>query len=349
MSTIRVGIVGLGANCRLRHVPGLLACPDVQIVGVVNRRSESTQSAAKEFAIPNTYDRWQDLVSDEDIDAIVIGTWPYLHCEITLAALEAGKHVLSEARMAMNAHEAHRMLEASEANPNLITQIVPSPLGFRAHHAVKRMLSEGYIGELREVTVIGIDDAYADEESHLVWRQSSKYSGHNTLILGIIHETLVRWVPDPVSVFAQTQTFTPERADAETGEPVRVGTPDSVHVLTQLPDGARGIYHLSGALRFGPSTQIHLYGADGTIKYLLAPEDRLLAGRKGDNALVEVDVPPDEEYGWRVEQDFVEAIRGQRSVDLNDFATGVRYMEFTEAVARSAQTRSVVDLPLPRV
>ena len=346
MTTIRVGIVGLGANCRLRHVPGLLACPDVQIAGIANRRAESTASAAKEFDIPKTYDHWQDLVVDSDIDAIVIGTWPYLHCEITLAALEAGKHVLTEARMAMTAHEAHRMLQASQNHPDLITQIVPSPLGFRADRVVKQLLSEGYIGELREAAVIGIDDAFADQDTPLMWRQSSQYSGHNTLILGIIHETLTRWIPDPLSVFAQTQTFTPKRVDAESGELVRVGTSDSVHLLTQLPDGARGIYHLSGAIRFGPSTQIHLYGSDGTIKYLLNPEDRLLAGRKGDNELAEIDVPLDKEYSWRVEQDFVEAIRGQRSIKLNDFSTGVRYMEFTEAVARSAQTRSVVDLPL---
>ena len=54
-------------------------------------------------------------MADPDIDAIVIGTWPYLHCPITLAALEAGKHVLTEARMSMNAAEAHRMLAAAAA------------------------------------------------------------------------------------------------------------------------------------------------------------------------------------------------------------------------------------------
>ncbi len=51
-----------------------------------------------------------------DLDAILIGTWPYLHCEATCAALEAGKHVLCEARMAVSAQEAHRMLEAVRAS-----------------------------------------------------------------------------------------------------------------------------------------------------------------------------------------------------------------------------------------
>jgi hypothetical protein len=89
-----------------------------------------------------------------------------------------------------------------------------------------------------------------------------------------------------------------------------------------------------------------LYGSDGTLKYLLAPEDRLLGARRGDGELREIDVPESEAGRWRVEEEFVGAIRGNEQVQLNDFATGVRYMEFTEAVARSAQSGEAVDLPL---
>src|SRR6516162_6275667 len=107
--TLRVGLIGAGANTRLRHIPGLRALPDVDIVAVCNRRQASTTAAAREHGIARTFERWQDLVADAAIDAVVIGTWPYLHCPITLAALESGKHVLTEARMALDAAEAHRM------------------------------------------------------------------------------------------------------------------------------------------------------------------------------------------------------------------------------------------------
>jgi len=342
---LRVGIVGLGDNCRLRHVPGLLASDDVIITGVCNRRPDSTAKAAEEFGIAKTYSAWQELIADDDIDAIVIGTWPYLHCDITVAGLEAGKHVLTEARMAMNAEEAHRMRAASAARPELITQIVPSPLGLKAHQVLLKMLSDGYIGELREFVVLGCNDAYCDAKTPLHWRQSAEYSGVNMLALGIQHEPLIRWIADPVSVLAQTQTFTATRPLPEGGSGP-VGTPDSVQVLTRLPNGAQGVYHLSSGVHFGPSMQAHLYGSEGTIKYLVAPEDQLFAARAGDSELQEVEIPEPLQLGWRVEEEFVNAIRGIEPIVFNTFDVGVRYMEFTEAVARSAATGLAVELPL---
>jgi predicted dehydrogenase len=334
---LRVGIIGLGNNCRMRHVPGLRSCPNVKIVAVCNRRGDSTAAAAREFGIPTTYNRWQDLVADPSIDAVVIGTWPYLHCPITIAALAAGKHVLTEARMAMNAAEARTMLDLSRRHSNLVTQIVPSPFGLRAHQVVMDLLDSGFIGELREVVVIGTSDIFADAATPLHWRQVMELSGVNMLTLGILHETLIRWVPDPTRVFAQGNAFTPERMDPATGMRCQVGVPDSLQVLTEIDGGARGLYHMSGVTLFGPGSQIHLYGSAGTLKYELAPQDRLFGARRGDKELREIVVPADKELSWRVEADFVESIRGGKRVQFTDFDSGVRYMEFTDAVARSAQ------------
>ena len=346
MNRVRVGIVGLGANTRLRHVPGLRACDDVEIVGVCNRRPESTRQAADEFGISKTFDKWQDLVADDEIDAVVIGTWPYLHCEITVASLQAGKHVLAEARMARNAAEAHQMLDTSRQNVHLVAQIVPSPFGLRVHQTVNDLLVDGYVGQLREVVVLGCNAANANPSTPLHWRQSAELSGSNMLAMGILHETLIRWVPDPVRVFAQTQTFTTQRPDAETGEPVNVGTPDSVHILTELPGGARGIYHLSSVTHHAPPLQIRIFGSEGTLQYICGADDQLLGARKDDDQLKEIHVPADKQGGWRVEADFIDAIRGNKSVEFTDFATGVRYMEFTEAVAISAARGQAIAVPL---
>ena len=121
MNPIRIGIVGLGKNTRLRHIPGFRNCDGVELVAVCNRRPESTQQAAAEFGIRKTCEHWEQLVTDPDVDAVLIGTWPYLHCPITLAALEHGKHVLTEARMARDFAEAKQMFDASQEHPHLGT------------------------------------------------------------------------------------------------------------------------------------------------------------------------------------------------------------------------------------
>lgn len=345
MDQIRVGIVGLGENARLRHVPGLRACEGVEITGVCNRRPESTQAAAEQLGISKTYSRWEELVDDAEIDAVLIGTWPYLHCPITLAALEAGKHVLTEARMARNADEARQMLRASQRRPELIAQIVPSPIGLGVDRVIKELLADGFLGELREAVILGTNDAAADPDAPIHWRQSASLSGINMLSLGILHETLIRWTADPVRVLAQTHTFTTHRPDPTTGQPAEVETPDAVRVLTEIPGGAIGLYHCSAVMRHGPGVQIQLVGSEGTLKYEFTPVERLLGATKHDEALRVIEIPADKAGGWRVEEEFIDAIRGIEVVQFTDFATGVRYMEFTEAVARSAASGAFTDVP----
>lgn len=346
MSALRIGIVGLGGNTRLRHVPGLLACEGVELAAVCNRRIESTRAAAREFGIPRVFERWQELVASPEVDAVVIGTWPYLHAPIAIAALESGKHVLTEARMAMNAAEAHAMLAASRAHPELVAQIVPSPLGLGVGRLVRRLLDEGAIGELREYVVLGTSDWLAESSTPLHWRQVGELSGLNMLTLGIVHETLLRWIPDPVEVLAQVTAFTRDRIDSASGLRRPVGSPDSVQALTKTESGARGLYHFSGVTRFGPGTQIHLYGSAGTLKVEFGARERAWLGRRGESELREVEPTAEERGEWQVEADFVRSIRAGTPVTLTNFETGVRYMEFTEAVARSAATGQAVELPL---
>ena len=136
-------------------------------------------------------------------------------------------------------------------------------------------------------------------------------------------------------------------ARAEQGqEQPRVTVPDSVQIVTLIDGGARGLYHISGITLLGPEKQIHLYGSRGTIKYLIAPEEKLLCGRAGDKEMRYLEIPAEQRGGWRVEAEFIASVRGQDKIHYTDFATGVRYMEFTEAVARSAALDLPVDLPL---
>ena len=74
-SSIRIGLIGAGKNTRERHIPGFQAIDGVEVVSVCNRSLESSQRVADQFGIPKVIENWQDLVADDDINAVCIGTW----------------------------------------------------------------------------------------------------------------------------------------------------------------------------------------------------------------------------------------------------------------------------------
>ena len=152
--TIRIGIVGAGGNTRRMHIPGFQAIEGVELVSVANRSRESGQRVANAFRIPVVYDSWVDLIEAPDTNAICIGTWPYMHSTLVLAALENNKHVLTEARMAMNSAEARTMLEASLMDPDLITQIVPAPHTLEVDSTIREMIANGYLGDILSIDLV---------------------------------------------------------------------------------------------------------------------------------------------------------------------------------------------------
>ena len=339
--TVKVGIIGAGGNTRSRHIPGLQAIEGVEIVGVCNRSQESSQRVADEFGIPKTYDNWQDAIGDPDTNAIVIGTWPYMHCRATVAALRADKHVMCEARMAMNAREAHIMRMASRQKTHLIAQIVPSPMTLRADNTIKRLIAEGYIGDVLAIEARA-GGAFLDSESALQWRQDFDLSGLNIMSMGIWYEALIRWVGEATRIMAMGKTFVKMRPDAD-GVMRSVRIPEHIDVVGDLACGAQLHIQVSTVAGLAGAPEVYIFGSDGTLRF---SGNKLYGGQKGDAELSEIDIPDTEAGGWRVEEEFVNAIRGNEVITHTDFDTGVKYMEFTEAVTRSMQSGTAITLPL---
>jgi predicted dehydrogenase len=341
--TVRLGLIGAGRNTRDRHIPGFQKVPGVEIVAVANRSRESGQRIADSFNIPRVYDNWRDLLEDPEIDAVCIGTWPYMHCTLTLAALDKGKHVLCEARMAANSQEAHAMLDASKTKPHLVAQIVPSPTTFKVDGLLMQLMAEGYLGDLLAVEVQSLGSEFVDTTSPLHWRQDRALSGYNILNMGIWYEAMIRWAGPATRVMAMTKVSVPRRRD-DNGNLQAVTVPDHVDILCQLANGAQAHLRFSAVTGLAPGSQVWLYGTEGTIHV-----DQLMnvfGGRRGDAQLSEIPNPPEKQHHWRVEEEFINAIRGLEPVTRTPFPVGVHYMEWTEAVTRSAQTGQAIALPL---
>lgn len=344
-SRIRIGVIGAGGNTRAKHIPLLQQIPGVEIVAVANRTRESGERVAREFGIARVAADWREVVAAPDVDAVVIGTWPYLHAEISIAALRAGKHVLTEARMARDLAEARAMLAEARRHPELVAQIVPAPFSIPFDATVREWLDSGKLGTVREVHAAFTHGGLANASAPFSWRQDFDLSGKNTLFLGIFYEMVLRWLQrEPESVVADAAIFTRERCD-ERGAGREVKIPESLTVLGRYADGARLVLHVSGVETSAPRNELRVNGTEGGVRADFATGTLWFAARGESEQRVEI--APEKRADWRVEADFIDSIREGRPVQLTDFATGVRYMAFTEAVWES-WTRGAVRVAIER-
>jgi len=333
MDTIRIGFVGLGGICRQRHIPGFAKVEGVAFTAVNNRSRGSSEAAAREFHIPGVCDTWKELVTRDDVDAVVIGTWPYMHHPVSIAALAAGKHVFCQARMAMNYAEALEMCEAAR-RARRVAMLCPVPIGMSIDQTMRRLLGEGALGDVRLVRVQSLSNIYTDPGTPMNWRKDHRLSGLNMMTLGMYIEVIHRWLGRTRTVTAHTQIFTPRRAD-HTGQSTEVKIPDQILFNTEMEGGTLVQYVISGMAQSGRDG-IEIYGAKESLHYDV-PDDILYRLAK-DGGRIPVEIRPEEAYNvtnWRVEQDFIDAIRDGREYHP-DFEDGLRYMQVIQAVYDSA-------------
>jgi predicted dehydrogenase len=339
---VRVGLIGAGANVQEVEIPNFRRIDGVELLAVANRSLDSSRRVADQFGIPRAYANWAELLDDDDVDAVLIGTWPYMHRTLTLAALEKGKHVLCQARMANTAAEAREMLDASLRHPELVTQLVPTSTSYDIDNLLKRLISE-VPGEVLSVEIQRVGRGFPDFDGELDWRHDREFSGYNILNIGSTYESMMRWLGRGNRVLAMSKVHVPYRRGAN-GSPASVSIPDHLDILYELANGAQVHMRMSETTGLSGGNQTWIHGSEGTIH--VDQTGAVFAGRRGDSRLSPVENPPESQAVYRVEQEFVNAIRGQEEVTMLPFEPGVHYMEWTEAVYRSAQTGEAIYLPL---
>jgi predicted dehydrogenase len=266
-----------------------------------------------------------------------------MHREITLAALDKGLHVLCQARMANDAAQARDMLAASRRHPELVCQLVPSSGTYRIDRAMQRLVREEFVGDILSVEVQMLQRGFASFDGELDWRHDAEFSGINVLNVGGTYESVMRWLGPGNRVTAKTRVQIPLRRDAE-GRQRPTTIPDHVDVLYELSLGAPVHMKFSETTGLSAGNQIWIFGSEGTV--FVDNEQRIFTGRRGDQALAELPNPREQQAVHRVEEEFINAIRGRERVAMNTFEIGVQYMEWTEAIHRSAATGQTVSLPL---
>ena len=332
---IRIGIIGAGSNTRKMHIPRLQAMEGVQIVEVANRTTASAQKVADEFQIPTVRKHWKEVIESKEVDAIVIGTWPDLHCEATCLALQANKHVLCEARMAMNEVEARTMLQAAYDDPVCVVQIVPSPFTLHVDPTLLKMLDSGEIGTPRFFRFEYQAPPLVPIGGPLHWRRNKKHSGSNIMALGIIYESLLRWFGSAQWVDAHAEVINNRAIDPETHKEVEVEIPDYLSVQMKMTNGIMGSLFLHELSTRPASSSIKIYGDKGLFHLDFEMEGKLYHSTGPSQELNEVQIPPEQAGKWRVEEEFINTIRGFEDIEHTTFTTGVEYMKFIQAVNES--------------
>jgi predicted dehydrogenase len=113
MKTLNVGIIGCGKIAQYRHIPEYLANKNTKIAGYFDLNKKRAENLAEEFG-GKAYDSYQDLLANEDINAVSVCTTNFTHAEITIAALKAGKHVLCEKPMATTLEDCQSMVDTAQ-------------------------------------------------------------------------------------------------------------------------------------------------------------------------------------------------------------------------------------------
>ena len=116
VSKVRWGLVGCGDISRKRVAPALRDSPLCELISVSRAKAELAESFAGEFGARRSYSDLRQLLLDHEIEAVYVATPVHLHAEQTIAAAEAGKHVLCEKPMALDVAECNRMIAACRSN-----------------------------------------------------------------------------------------------------------------------------------------------------------------------------------------------------------------------------------------
>ena len=213
--SIGIGIIGSGGIARAAHLPGYKAAASegAVIVAVSDIVEDAARRAAEEFDVPHVYTNYQEMLQRDDIDAVSVCTPNFLHKQPTIDALEAGKHVLVEKPLAINAQEGREMVEAAQRTGRKLQ------VGFMTRfqsdsQALKRFIDAGEMGDIYFARVQALRRRGIPGWG--VFTQKDKQGGGPLIDIGVHMLDLTLWLmghPQPVAASGKTYTKFGKRDD----------------------------------------------------------------------------------------------------------------------------------------
>ena len=363
-----VGVVGAGRWANLAHLPGWARDERCQIVAVCDRETDRAAAAAEKFGAKLATGDYAELLARDDIDIIDVVTRDSGHYPINCAAIEAGKHVLSEKPVAHDYRDVRRIAEQAAAK-GLKTKV---GFTFRYSPAVrylKHLIASGSLGTPYFYNAYEQNSQWLSPQSPL---RSAERAGEGPLRVASLEGygapviDIGHWFmeSDLTAVVGVMRNFVPERMIGATGQLARVNIDDGDIFIGEFANGALCSVQTSFVTVGNyPGIEVRVYGSEGAAIARLVEEggicETFKVARPDDVEFREVEVPASyyprggsPRESWRtlyyanLTANFISEVLGEIDGNEGNFEDGLWVQEVINAVEISHHQRRWVNLPL---
>jgi predicted dehydrogenase len=300
MAKIRWGLIGCGDISQKRVAPALRDAVDSELLAVARARFDLAGEFAREFGASRTYRDWRELAADPDVDAVYVATPVDLHAEQTIAAAEAGKHVLCEKPMALNVADCDRMIAACRSN-SVKLGVAYYRRFYPVIRRVRALIDHGEIGQVVVVQMNAFSRFNPQPGEPRHWLIEKDRAGGGPMMDFGCHriETFVNLF-SPVDVDAAFTDQIYYKRDVE----------DTSGVFFKMAGGARGVLLASHATPVHADT-VDIWGSEGSLHIrTLNRGDLTVKTVQGER---EENHPPHANLHQPAIEDFVQAVAENRA------------------------------------
>ena len=329
MKRVRWGILSTAKIGTVQVIPAMQKAEFCDIVGIASRNADSARSAADELGIPRSYGSYRELLDDPDIEAVYNPLPNHLHVEWSIAALEAGKHVLCEKPIGLTASEGQQLVEAGRRFPD---QKLMEAFMYRHHpqwQQTRQLIQDGRIGTLRAIQTVF--SYFNDDPSNI--RNQPEIGGGGLMDIGCYPISLSRFLFDRE----------PSRACGLVEYDDQLGTDRLASALLDFGDG-QALFTCSTQLV--PYQRVQILGTTGRIEIEIpfnAPIDHpCRMWVQNGSEIRTIEIPTCNQYGIQGDL-FSRAIRENTPVPtpIEDAVQNMRVIEAIVSSGRSGQWSAI--------
>jgi len=284
-----IGIIGCGKIAQVRHLPEFLAHPEAKVVALYDRTYERAKALADPIGA-RTYATIDELLSDKEIDAVVVCVANCAHCEVTIKALKAGKHVLCEKPMATTLKECELMVKtAEECGKKLF--IGQNQRFAKAHIRAKEMIENGDIGDV--ITFRTVFGHCGPENWSINPGKGTWFFDRNQAAIGVMADLGIHKIDLIQYLIGQRVTAVTSRMltlnkTFEDGTPITVD--DNSFCIYEMSGGAAGTMTASWTYYACEDNSTVIFGTKGTLRiydYNSFPIE--MCNNQGEKTVIDVD------------------------------------------------------------